>query len=68
MNEDIALKIKENGIAYLDNGIAFYDGNFPREVGYLSLAKGFDVAIHSKPSVIHRWAMHLVFGWKWRDA
>ena len=40
----------------------------PKQAGSIRLAHGFDVAVYTKPCWLHRWAMRLVFGWKWRDA
>ena len=40
----------------------------PKQAGSITLAHGFDVAVYTKPDWLHRWAMRLAFGWKWRDA
>lgn len=37
-------------------------------LGFLRLTDAFEVAAYTKPNALHRWAMRLVFGWKWRDA
>ncbi|MEN5117494.1 hypothetical protein ABE488_09200 [Luteimonas sp. TWI662] len=39
----------------------------PEPVGLLVLVDGFQVQAHSKPNWWQRWAMRLVFGWKWSD-
>lgn len=40
----------------------------PEPAGLLVLADGFQVRAYSKPRWWQRWAMRLVFGWKWQDA
>jgi hypothetical protein len=40
----------------------------PAIVGYLDIVPGFSIAARARPSRLHRFAMRVVFGWKWRDA
>ncbi|MCD9005215.1 hypothetical protein LDO31_03000 [Luteimonas sp. XNQY3] len=50
-------------------GVAgFTASSFKKRVGSLQITDGFEVASYTKPCALHRWAMRLVFGWKWQDA
>lgn len=36
--------------------------------GYLDIVDGFSIATSARPNWLHRLAMRLVLGWKWRQA
>lgn len=43
--------------------IKFRKGQPP--VGSFVIAGGMEVAVFTKPFIVHRWIMRALFGWRW---